>query len=340
MTFKVSQQIIDGAWCDHALSVRVAGVCDLIAAESKYHPNCYKKFIRRVSQSRGEANDEKGRILMWLINDLRKSAANGHILELKEVFSHYCSLAGEEGVEIPPSFLSRISTFKEYIEPHIKDIYEFVKLRNEEITGRQTALLPTEFAHVPVSELLNKRRDAEPDEYPIPVYRPDVEDDFLAMVHVALQLRSDILTQPAHKGLNVSEDDAIACVPERLYMFIRLLIGGQSLLEKQSEESESEEMDDDIDSEDEEIDDSDSADKAEDERAAEEVEKREEMQRAGHQKKSEQHVENRVMSVAQDLVYMVSGERTGLPNILALVQAYIRQHGQENWWRCFITLDI
>ncbi|KAL2094651.1 hypothetical protein ACEWY4_009370 [Coilia grayii] len=313
MTFKVSQQIIDGAKCDHTLSVRVAGISDLIAAEAKYHPNCYKKFLRRVSQSRGEAKDEKGRILMWLTNDLRKSAANGHILELKEVFSHYCSLAGEVGVEIPPSFLSRISTFKEYIEPHITDIYEFIKPRNEEITGRQTVLLPTGFAHVPVSELLIKRTDSEPDEYPIPVYRPEVEDDFLAMVHVALQLRSDILALPPHKGLNVSKEDAIAYIPEKLYMFVRLLIGGQTLLEKESDESEGVEMDDDISSEDEENDGNCSADEADDDRAAEELKKL-----AGHQKKHEQHVETRVMSVAQDLVYIVSGGKNWTPKHIGL----------------------
>ena len=51
------------------------------------------------------------------------------------------------------------------------------------------------------------------------------------MVHVALKLRSEILGQPTHKGLNVCKEDAIACVPDSLYMFIRLMLGGKSLLE-------------------------------------------------------------------------------------------------------------
>ena len=33
----------------------VAGVSDLIAAEGKYHPHCYNKFLRNVSRSRNEA---------------------------------------------------------------------------------------------------------------------------------------------------------------------------------------------------------------------------------------------------------------------------------------------
>ena len=75
---------------------------------------------------------------------------------------------------------------------------------------------------------MNQQTQSEP---VIPVYQPGERDDFLPMVHVALKLRSDILAQPSHQGLNVCKEDAIACVAESLYMFIRLMIGGQSLLE-------------------------------------------------------------------------------------------------------------
>ena len=51
------------------------------------------------------------------------------------------------------------------------------------------------------------------------------------MAHVALKPRSHILGQPTHKALNVCNEDAIACVPDSLDMFIRLMLGGQSLLE-------------------------------------------------------------------------------------------------------------
>ena len=35
----------------------------------------------------------------------------------------------------------------------------------------------------------------------------------------------------SHQGLNVRKENAIACVPGSLYMFIRLMIGGHSVLE-------------------------------------------------------------------------------------------------------------
>ena len=87
--------------------------------------------------------------------------------------------------------------------------------------------MPIKFSHIFVSQVLNQQTQSEP---VIPVYQPDERDDFL-MVHVALKLCPDILAQLSHHGLNVRKENAIACVPESLYMFIRLMIGGQSLLE-------------------------------------------------------------------------------------------------------------
>ena len=43
-------------------------------------------------------------------------------------------------------------------------------------------------------------------------------------------LRSDIMAQPRYEEFNVNEDEAISCVPDNVYMFLRLLFGGQTLL--------------------------------------------------------------------------------------------------------------
>ena len=122
-----------------------------------------------------------------------------------------------------------MSTFKEYIAPHVEDFYDFVLLRDQAISERQTVLVPIKFSHIPVSQVLNQQTQSEP---AMPVYQPDESDDFLSMVHVALKLRSDIIAQPSHQGLNVCKEDAIAYVQDSLYMYIRFMMGGQSLLEK------------------------------------------------------------------------------------------------------------
>ena len=49
MTMKMSQKIIDLAKEDAVMSVRMANVVDLIAAEGKYHTKCYINLERRVN---------------------------------------------------------------------------------------------------------------------------------------------------------------------------------------------------------------------------------------------------------------------------------------------------
>ena len=82
--------------------------------------------MRNVSRASNVAKDESGTVLLWLIDELKKSTEQGNILELKKFWLRYCSQAAEQTIEIPPSFRSRMSTFKEYIAPHVADFYDFV----------------------------------------------------------------------------------------------------------------------------------------------------------------------------------------------------------------------
>ena len=44
------------------------------------------------------------------------------------------------------------------------------------------------------------------------------------MVHVALKLRSDVLSHPAFTGVNVNQEAEIASVPNSVHMFLNLLL--------------------------------------------------------------------------------------------------------------------
>ena len=57
----------------------------------------------------------------------------------------------------------------------------------------------------------------------------------MSLVHVALKIHSDSMSTPGHAGLSMSEKDAIACVPESLFMFLNLLLGGQTILEDETD---------------------------------------------------------------------------------------------------------
>ena len=103
----------------------------------------------------------------------------------------------------------------------MEDEYDCITLPHREVL-----LIPKKFAHVPFDALLSEEK--EPVE--IPTYKHH-EDGFLELVHADLRLRSDILMHSKHTGFGVSEEEMIACVPESLFMFIRLMFGGQSLFE-------------------------------------------------------------------------------------------------------------
>ena len=82
---------MEAAKFDQEMSVRVAVVSDLIAAEGKYHLSCYVQFIRRTSQTK-ENSQHTDIVMIWLCNELQYSADHGHILELKAL-SHLDDLA-------------------------------------------------------------------------------------------------------------------------------------------------------------------------------------------------------------------------------------------------------
>ena len=97
----------------------------------------------------------------------------------------------------------------------------------------------SKFANVAVSKLANERADTD-DLLTMPSYEPH-EDIFLSLVHVALKIREDLMEEPGPQSFSVSDQDAINCVPDSLYMFLRLLVGGKKLLHRESvEEKEAE----------------------------------------------------------------------------------------------------
>jgi len=57
MTLKMSEQIIEAAQFNYKLRVRLAGVCDLIAAEAKYHLPCLSAFKRNAEKAKLETKE-------------------------------------------------------------------------------------------------------------------------------------------------------------------------------------------------------------------------------------------------------------------------------------------
>jgi len=140
------------------------------------------------------------------------------------------------------------------------------------------------------------------------------------MVHVALKLRSGILAQPAHQGLNICTEDSIVSVPASLYIFTRLMLAAKSLLENGLSDDDDDDKEDDSDviNDDDDNDDEDHDNEDDDHDHSEDLDNNDAIYKAGKQQSRQQNarmrkqdylVETRVLSIAQNLVYSVSGGR-------------------------------
>ena len=238
MTFQMSEQIIEAAQFNYKVRVRLAGVCDLIAAEAKYHLPCLSAFKRSSEKAKKETK-ESDLAMIWLCEELEYAAHAGYVIKLNDAWDRYKALAEKAQIEVPRSFISRRSTFKDKLLLSLGNLMDCVQPLERSPSERLSLLIPTKYANIAVSKLANESADTD-DLLTMPTYKPH-EDIFLSLVHVALKIRGDLMEKPGLEGLGVSEQDAIDCVPDSLYMFLRLLFGGQKLLQGETvEEKEAE----------------------------------------------------------------------------------------------------
>lgn len=245
-TLNMSSSIISKAKYVHRVLVRIADVNDLIAAEGCYHPNCLKRFFREAETAETDCQSSDLSVV-WLVQELKSHAKQGHLLDLSDVLNRYKELANEINVDVPSSFVSRRGSFKEFLCRFVGDIFDFTVLRDTTPNERTTLLIPRSLSHVPLSKLVNGTgcggdSDDSDDLDKIQIFRPS-GDDFLSMVHVALKLRGDILAHPGFKGVDVSEAAEMASVPSSLQTFIDVLLGGQPHVDDEFDESDLLELD-------------------------------------------------------------------------------------------------
>ena len=131
---------------------------------------------------------------LWLCNELEYAANQGIVLKLDDVWNRYIELTRELDIIIPASFVSRRCTCKETIEAKLGGIIQFYYTSlHVEISDRHTIIIPTRYQSHGISQLAEKVDD----ELSISSYHPEKEDEFLALVYVALKIRSDVMNKIA-----------------------------------------------------------------------------------------------------------------------------------------------
>jgi hypothetical protein len=214
------------------MHLRLTRVNDLIAVEGKYHNKCLNAFKYGTQKTKKES-ETIDLAMIVLVQELGYAASKNQILQLSDVWERYCSLhvVAQTNGYIPQSFISRRTTFKEYLQNRLSDEYQFVRPLHRSIVERETLLIPHAYSQHVLGELhYQGATPLEEDEgLTMPNYDPK-DNFFLQLVHVAPKIRGDLIGMDGHVGLSGSEDDAINCVPDSLFTFLNLVYGGQDIL--------------------------------------------------------------------------------------------------------------
>ncbi len=233
-TFNVSKSILESSKLDNKMRIRLAGVNYLIAAEGKYHQNCRNDYSYNTSKTKKEAKNTDI-ALIFLCKELQYAAENEQVLQLSDVWQRYQDIALETETTIPQSFLSRRTLFKEKLVERVGSLFEFVQPLERSKFEREPLLIPRKYSHNVLADHYYSTIIKDDKMLTMPSYQHQ-DDAFLShFFHIALQIRGDVIAMPGHEGFDVTEAAVIDCVPDRLYMFLNVLLGGQTLIDSNSE---------------------------------------------------------------------------------------------------------
>ena len=234
MTMQVSQKIIDLSKEDFVMSVRMANVVDLIAAEGKYHKQCFVEFERRVNKTKERHSRCSDPVLNVLGDILLEGLSVGNMYDMGTAWERYVELCSAENQAIPDSYMSRRQTFYTALQNVIGDKGSFIRPRNRKAP---LLLYPSDNSQYVIacalSDISDRKDNCNEDDAPtIREQLPSV-NELQEIVHSALQLRADLERMPGHdkawRGLTADAVEAI--VPDSLYLFLSVLFGGSDVLE-------------------------------------------------------------------------------------------------------------
>ena len=143
-------------------------MCDLIAAKAKYHFPCLGSFKRSSEKAKLETK-ESDLAMIWLCEELEYAANKGYVIKLNDAWNRYVTLAEKAEIEIPRSFISRRSTFKDKLLLRLGNVMDCVQPLEKSPSERMSLLIPTKYANIAVSKLANESADAD-DLLTMPIY--------------------------------------------------------------------------------------------------------------------------------------------------------------------------
>jgi hypothetical protein len=125
----LSDKILSMAKQDVVMRVRLVNVCDLVAAEGKYHVQCWVKFQRTISTSNLKTVDPRNsdQSLDILCSAILTGLNSGHVYDMGNIWVHYKKLCSNLNMQIPQKYITRRQSFYNDIQNLIGEKAGFIR---------------------------------------------------------------------------------------------------------------------------------------------------------------------------------------------------------------------
>ena len=200
-----STKILNLSQRDTTMRVRLSNVSDLIAAEGKYHLQCWVEFQRKVEKLSAVQNDGNDKHMDRLCYQLLRGLSHGYVYDMGDVWSDYKEMCDKDSIPLPQRYISRRSSFYDDIEKRVGPQASFVRPLNQ---YDSLIMYPTDKSGYVTAKSLKSTINRFDDDASLGkseednVSRPQLQQSSIlqGLVHTALKIRKDLEDTPGHSA--------------------------------------------------------------------------------------------------------------------------------------------
>lgn len=233
LTLETSDKIHKNKDCNFALSCRLAGITDLVAAKAKYHLRCYSKFQKTVAKTESSSTlfpsvlDQT--CFKDVMDELKTGLQNGKVFTVKTVWESYIGLVrsmSDDNTGRTDSNLMRC--FRNEIQRHFGDRIEYVAQNSKQ---NSLLIFPTLEKNCISRKLIERTEELEVKDTECKLLNKipkcDIDKDIIKSIYyVGTEIRSELKSLPSHNSYDgIDRNHVEKLVPPNLFLLLSVILG-------------------------------------------------------------------------------------------------------------------